>query len=157
MLVLNLMWGQPVFLPNHWLTFVPVLGITLRLPTHLLSHIKVSFLRVAVFHPSLLWAVPGPMQMSLLLLSFPPTTTYSVLPPVGSPELSLDFQPNSLPSWKVFFRFFFLPHLQCRPTFWEAWASLNNSSWGKATASACGEAACVSEPANSAPIKAISL
>lgn len=41
----------------------------------------------------------------VLLLPFPPTTAYSALPPVGSPELSLDCQPNSLPSWKAFWIF----------------------------------------------------
>ena len=66
-----------------------------------------------------------------LLISVPPTTTYSVPPPAGSSELSLDIQPNSFPSQK-----FFGKHLQGWPEFLEAKTSLRNSNWETAIVSA---------------------
>lgn len=91
--VLNLTWGSTWVFAKLLANICPnsVHRIIPRLPHSLLSYMKVSSLRVTVFRPFPLWAVPGTVQMSYLV-SIPPTTTHSVPPPPGSPELSLRFQ-----------------------------------------------------------------
>lgn len=148
------MWGSTWFFAKLLASICPSRGpwIIPRLPWGSLSYMKISSLRATGFHPSPLWATPGPVQMSHLL-SIPnpqlPPTQFLLHHRVPRAILGLPAQRFSI--LKV------LLHLPCQPTFQEAWFQ-SSSSWKTARASsACGKAAWESEPANTDHIKALPL